>query len=236
MIPEVVHWIWLSGDDLPPLVQQCLESWNQALPGFEIRKWDLQAIRSLSSCQWLEQAISLKRWAFASDYLRIAILHKHGGIYLDSDVYVQHNLRLLTGYQFVSAIEFHPEVFSASYSDCLVDASGSRLASARGKSLPGLGVQAAFLMSKAGHPYLSAIKSFYESASYVLEDGGLNESEIAPGIYALVAEKFGFKWIDSMQSLDESIILLPTSCVGGTPRQVNSSTLAFHCCANSWRR
>jgi len=205
------------------------------MPEFEIRRWTLSDLSVLDGCQWLEQCLELKRWAFASDYLRLEILDRFGGIYLDSDVCVVRSLLPLLGYSFFSAVEFHPSIYSAGCGDSMIGGGGVRLEKGQWKSPPGIGMQAAFLGAVPSNALIREIKSFYKESSYLMQGGVKNEDEIAPGIYALKAEKFGFTWRDRLQLIGENAVVLPTSCVGGTPQQVGRSTLAFHCCANSWR-
>lgn len=87
MIPKIIHYCWLSGDDYPPLVAKCIASWKEKLPDYEIILWDTNKI-DIQSNKWLEQAFSVKKYAFASDYIRFYALYNYGGIYLDADVEV----------------------------------------------------------------------------------------------------------------------------------------------------
>lgn len=87
MIPSIIHLCWLSGDPYPPLIEKCLESWKKQLPDYSIKIWNAESI-DLESNIWLKQAYSVKKYAFASDYIRFYALYNYGGIYLDADVEV----------------------------------------------------------------------------------------------------------------------------------------------------
>lgn len=87
MIPKVIHYTWFSNDEKPPIVKQCMASWKQILPDYELRLWDMDAIKDLDSV-YLREALAAKKWAYAADYVRLYALYHEGGIYLDTDVMV----------------------------------------------------------------------------------------------------------------------------------------------------
>lgn len=87
MIPKIIHLCWLSGDEYPPLIQKCLNSWKEYLSDYEIWVWDTNRF-DINSTLWTKQAFHAKKYAFAADYIRLYALYTYGGIYLDSDVLV----------------------------------------------------------------------------------------------------------------------------------------------------
>lgn len=91
MIPKVIHYIWFSGEPKPPIVQRCIQSWKDKLPDFEIKEWNLSNYDTNKN-QFMQEAILMRKWQFASDYARFDILYNYGGVYLDSDVEVVRNL------------------------------------------------------------------------------------------------------------------------------------------------
>ena len=54
MIPKVIHFCWLSGEPYPALIEQCINSWKQFLPDYELILWDTSRI-DINSNQWLKQ-------------------------------------------------------------------------------------------------------------------------------------------------------------------------------------
>ncbi len=87
MIPKIIHFCWLSGEPYPETIKNCLKSWEKKLPGYEIILWDTKRF-DIDSVQWVKEAFSVKKYAFAADYIRFYALYNYGGIYLDSDVEV----------------------------------------------------------------------------------------------------------------------------------------------------
>lgn len=87
MIPKKIHLCWLSGDEYPPLIEYCINTWRKILPDYEIVLWDTKRF-DINSVNWAKEAFELKKYAFAADYIRFYALYTEGGIYLDSDVEV----------------------------------------------------------------------------------------------------------------------------------------------------
>ena len=87
MIPRLIHYCWLSDDPYPEKIRECLESWKRCLVGYEFVKWDATRF-PVENVSWVRQAIEMKKYAFAADYIRLYALYNFGGIYLDCDVMV----------------------------------------------------------------------------------------------------------------------------------------------------
>jgi mannosyltransferase OCH1-like enzyme len=87
MIPKVIHYCWLSNDPVPVLLQECMQTWEEKLPDYELMLWNFDRF-DVNSCIWVKQAFEAKKYAFAADYIRLYAVYHHGGIYLDMDVKV----------------------------------------------------------------------------------------------------------------------------------------------------
>ncbi len=98
MIPKKIHFCWLSNDEYPPLIKHCIDTWQKVLPDYEIIKWDTNRF-DINSVQWVKEAFEAKKYAFASDYIRVYALYTEGGIYLDSDVEMIKSFNPLLGYK-----------------------------------------------------------------------------------------------------------------------------------------
>lgn len=87
MIPKIIHYCWLSGDEIPEKLQKCMKSWKEKLPDYEFMLWDKNRF-DINSIQWTKQAYEAKKYAFAADYIRLYAVYTYGGIYMDMDVEV----------------------------------------------------------------------------------------------------------------------------------------------------
>jgi len=84
-IPKVIHSFWFSGEAKPENYQKCIDSWHKVCPDYQIIEWNLNNYDSGIS-PFMQRALDLKAWAFATDYARLATVYRYGGIYLDMDV------------------------------------------------------------------------------------------------------------------------------------------------------
>lgn len=87
MIPKIIHYIWLGNNPIPAELATCIDSWHKHMPDYQIMKWD-DSVISQVNMTFVNEAIQAKKWAFASDVIRLWALYNYGGIYLDTDVKV----------------------------------------------------------------------------------------------------------------------------------------------------
>jgi mannosyltransferase OCH1-like enzyme len=81
VIPRVFHQIWLGEEPFPYDEQR--ETWRRLHPDWEHRLWaedDVPGDLALG-----EAANRLRQPAERADILRLELLHRHGGVYLDAD-------------------------------------------------------------------------------------------------------------------------------------------------------
>ena len=88
MIPKIIHYVWFSDPpEYPEDIIKCIDSWKKKLPDYEIKLWNAKNF-NLSICRYAKEAYQERKFAFASDYVRLWALYNYGGVYLDSDIEV----------------------------------------------------------------------------------------------------------------------------------------------------
>lgn len=85
MIPKILHYIWFGGSPLPELEEQCLASWHQHMPDWQIMRWDESNFDVAAAPLYVRQAYEARKFAFVSDYVRLWALEQYGGLYMDVD-------------------------------------------------------------------------------------------------------------------------------------------------------
>ncbi len=105
MIPKIIHYIWFGRNPLPPLAKECLKSWKKYCPDYEVREWNEDNFDLDSAPAYVQEAYQAKKWAFASDYVRLWALVNYGGIYMDTDVEVTKNLDRFLEHEAFSGFE-----------------------------------------------------------------------------------------------------------------------------------
>jgi hypothetical protein len=81
---KALHFCWF-GSTLPPDVSARLARWQKLHPSWTIRQWNESNI-DVSGCAYAQACLQRRDWAYLSDYVRLQVLAKEGGVYLDTDV------------------------------------------------------------------------------------------------------------------------------------------------------
>lgn len=104
MIPKIIHFCWFGGSTKNKMIEKCINSWKKYCPDYEIIEWN-ESNYDTSKQAFVKRAYDEKKWAFVSDYARIDILYKYGGIYLDTDVELLSCLDSFLEYDFYAGFE-----------------------------------------------------------------------------------------------------------------------------------
>jgi mannosyltransferase OCH1-like enzyme len=99
MIPRKIHYCWFGNNPKSKLILECIESWKQFCPDFEIIEWNELNSKQYSNSFYIN-ALRKKKYAFAADYIRAKVLNEYGGIYLDTDMLLLKPIDLLLDYNF----------------------------------------------------------------------------------------------------------------------------------------
>lgn len=85
-IPKTIHYCWFGGNPFPNSAKDCIESWKKYCPDYELRLWNEDNYDMSKTPTYVRQAYDAKKYAFVSDFARLDIVNKYGGLYLDVDV------------------------------------------------------------------------------------------------------------------------------------------------------
>lgn len=86
MIPKIIHYCWFGRNPKRKLERKCIESWKKFCPDYQIIEWNEDNYDLESAPMFVRQAIEAKKWAFATDYIRLKVIFEYGGVYMDTDV------------------------------------------------------------------------------------------------------------------------------------------------------
>ncbi len=244
-IPKTIHYCWLSGERMTSDTKKCIRSWKRCMPEYELVLWDGKKF-DVDSHIFVKEACQARKWAFASDYIRLYALYTHGGIYLDTDVYVLKSFNDFLENGFFSAIEFYKENTGKNIelinedgslkehtADVFAEKTHSPTASIG--CINGLQIQAAVMGGVKGHPFLKSCLDWYDGKHFILEGGVYYDQIISPEIYAHIAIGYGFRYKNELQKLKYNMTIYPYVTLAGNVEQAEKDTYAVHLGRGSWR-
>jgi hypothetical protein len=211
-------------------MQKCMATWKEVLPDYEWVLWDQKRF-NINSVDFVKEAVSVKKWAFAADYIRLYALYTEGGIYLDMDVIVKKSFDCFLEYDFFTAVESYKTWFSDAQNKVYVCEDGSIVPRIEGTAL-----QAAIMGGKAGNNFLKNCMDWYGDKHFILPDGSFFDQILAPDIYATIAQKYGFRYKNEEQSLTDNIKIYPSPIIASDIWTFSKDSVAIHCCAGTWQK
>lgn len=235
---------------LPPLIKKCLKSWHDIVPDYKIKLWTGDMIKNLDF-KYLQDALKVKKYAFACDVVRAYALYTEGGIYMDSDVFLKRRFEEYLVHDFVSFVETYDvlndkEVDEDYYENGMLSKAARTEIKRRemyGENAADKnpnnkywhrrvsGIDISFMASVKGHPFLKAVLDVYRERPFIYEDGTSDSDKwiIGPYIYAKCAASFGFQIKNEDQLLDNDMMLFHRELYNN-----DKTSFAQHCCNHSW--
>ncbi|MBL0042228.1 MAG: hypothetical protein IPP28_14620 [Xanthomonadales bacterium] len=107
MIPKTIHYCWFGRGPMSDLNRRCIDSWRRMLPDYEIVEWNED--NADLDHDYCRATLARGLWSKVANYVRLDVLHRHGGLYLDTDVEVVRRfddllpLECFLGFQLVPA-------------------------------------------------------------------------------------------------------------------------------------
>lgn len=210
MPPKIIHLCWFSKDPYPLEIKICLASWKCVLPDYTVRVWTYEDAKAIG-CKYIDQALSVRKWAFAADVVRFYAVYKEGGVYMDSDIYLRKRFD-----------RFIPETGCATFNERWEEGETD------------YGIQAAFFIGSKGNDFCKEVFEYYQTRDFIRPDGSLDQT-VSPYIMRSIAERRGYVCKEEEQHL-EGIDIYPTHWL--SPRShFKHSPDAFgeHRVYGSWR-
>lgn len=98
MIPKIIHYCWFGKGELPEKARKCIASWKRFCPDYELIQWN-EDNYEIPGIPFLKKAYEDRKWSFVTDYVRLDVIHRMGGIYFDTDVELLKPIDELLSYQ-----------------------------------------------------------------------------------------------------------------------------------------
>ena len=102
LIPKNIYTYW-DNKRIPSIVQQCIKSWKHHNPTYTIHLIHTDNLSTYMDSSLLPNSYTNQ---LKSDLIRLYILEKYGGIWMDASIYVNGSLDWIHGYQVKEHSEF----------------------------------------------------------------------------------------------------------------------------------
>lgn len=207
-IPQTIHYCWFGKKEIPYHHRKWMESWKCYCPNYEIVQWN-ENNYDVHKNKYISQAYKAGKWAFVSDYARIDIINKYGGVYFDTDVELVKNI-----------------------DDMLMNEGFCGFESCKHVAY-GLGFGA-----KKNNRILGEIKDYYENKEFISKEGMMDQTS-SPVIQTEIMKKNGLKCNGEFQIIDGMVvypsqILCGMSLDSFRVRKKLLNTYAIHHYEGSW--
>jgi hypothetical protein len=206
MIPKTIHYCWFGGKPLPDPAQKCIASWKKYCPDFEIKEWN-ESNYDISSVVYTKEAYAAKKWAFVTDYVRLDVISKYGGIYMDTDVEVIKSLDGFLGHGAFSGFE-------------------------NGRDIP-TGIMGGI----PRHQWYKYLLDYYTGRHFIMPDGAYDMTTNVEAITDITKAKYRINLNNTYQELEDGLVFYPAEyfCPKISGKLiVTNNTCTIHHFAGSW--
>lgn len=208
-IPNVIHYCWFGGNEKPKLFQKCIESWKKYCPDYQIIEWNEDNYDLSRAPSYVQQAYSVGKWAFVTDYVRLDVIFNEGGVYLDTDVELVKDIDSLLQYNGFFGFETDDSV-------------------ATGLGFGGI----------AGLQIIKELMDDYNDCTFIKDDGNYDLTPCPQRNMAVFIQN-GLIPNGKRQILSDNVIVLPQEYLCPidyytNQKHVTDNTLAIHWFSASW--
>lgn len=202
MIPKKLHYAWFGGDKPQYLIDN-IKSWKRFLPDYEIIEWNNENW-DVNKYLFSKYHYDEKKYGFVIDPLRVDVLRRYGGIYIDADVTITQNLD-----RFLNAPLFL----------------GMHFTNAIGTALVG---------AEKNNPVITNLDEFYKNITLEdLQDESFDKVSNGIFTRYMVKKYPDFKMINRTQTLNDGVMIYPKQYFV-LPALVHKHNFAIHANEGSW--
>ena len=174
-IPKILHFCWFGRGEKNKTIKKCMGSWKKHCKNYKFMEWNEDTFDIKKSPVYVQQAYEMKKWAFVSDYVRLWVLNKYGGIYVDTDVEI---IKSLDKFLYLEGFSGFSEITEGVYQ-----------------------IPAALMGAISGNGYIRYLLSYYNNRNFILKDGKLDIRANITIITKMTLSRYKFVLDNSYQKI-----------------------------------
>ena len=221
MIPKLIHYSWFSGEPFPKHIEELMKTWKKVLPDYEFMLWDAKKLAEVNNT-FANEAVSVGKWAFAADFIRLYAVYTYGGIWLDTDVEMFKSFNPYLKHKMFIGREWYTHNYSP---------------------------QVCYLTShcfgaEKGHPFLKDCLEYYKIRQFIRAKADCipvdlkYDMRLLPEIQAKIALNYGYNWLESVdehQILASDINVYPHDFFDAPGFSKMDNVVCIHRASGGWR-
>ncbi len=231
MIPKIIHYCWFGKGIMPKSQADCIKSWERLMPDYKIMRWDEETF-GYNKYSASKYAHKVKQYALVSDVCRYNVLYEYGGIYLDTDVEVFMKFDKFLNANFFSAIELYNEFYTENQQQHL-DEGGKPLV--EDMEIPHFEILTSTMGCVPNNKMIGELRDYYNNIE-ADEEYAINYRKYVNNdrLVAHYATKYGFRYKDETQYLDDNMVIYQTGIFGYAFSVNPRYTVSYHHNAATW--
>lgn len=204
LIPKIIHYVWVGGPK-PEWVQKNIDGWRRVLTDYTFQEWN-EHNWDISQSQFAKYFYDKKKFGFVGDPIRIDVLNRIGGIYLDTDVEV---------YKSFDSLLQEKLVFSRIYNNALGTAT---------------------ILAEKNTKMMGDLAQMYDAFSLSdLQSEKVDKVSNGIFTRYLLDKHVGFSFGNTKQRLKNDALILPKQYFEVPAMWFETGTFATHHVAGSWQ-
>lgn len=208
MIPKVIHYCWFGGNPKSEFINKCMKSWEKYCPDYKIIEWNENNF-DISMNLYVKEAYENRKWAFVSDFVRLFVLAKYGGFYLDTDVELVKSLDAFINYPAFTGYE------SKNF------------------------IPTAVMGAEKGNEWITYLLTYYDNRHFVLEDGQLDMTTNVVSITDMTKKKYSIEFENRKFEIPGTVCIFPKDYFapkspGERKYVITQNTVGIHHFDGSW--
>lgn len=221
MIPKIIHYSWFSGEPFPNHIQALMDTWRKKLPDYQFILWDMKKLQE-TNCTFALEAVSVRKWAFAADFIRLYAVYNYGGIWLDTDVEVFKSFNPFLDNKMFIGREWYTHNYSPQICYLTAHCFGA----------------------EKGHIFLKECLEYYSKRHFIRTENKKFpehlrfDMTILPEIQANLAQSYGYNWLESInehQILKSDIHVYPHQYFDAPGFYDMTDVVCIHRATGGWR-